>query len=48
MYRGGYADVWEGECKGLRVAVKVLRVYSKSDFDQVIHVGLHPPKVCVG
>ena len=38
-YRGGYADVWMGEYQGLQVAVKVLRVYSTSDFNKIINVG---------
>lgn len=38
-YRGGYADVWLGEHQGLQVAVKVLRVYSTSDFNKIINVG---------
>ena len=38
-YRGGYADVWMGEHQGLQVAVKVLRVYSTSDFNKIINVG---------
>ena len=37
-YRGGYADVWMGDHRGLRVAAKVLRVYSTSDFDRVTRV----------
>ncbi|KAF9644930.1 kinase-like protein, partial [Thelephora ganbajun] len=35
LYRGGYADVWKGEHQGRDVAVKVLRVYSTSDFDKI-------------
>ena len=38
-YRGGYADVWKGDYQGLHVAVKVLRVYSTSDFDKIKKVG---------
>ena len=38
LYRGGYADVWKGEHGGRRVAVKVLRVYSTSDFDKITSV----------
>ena len=41
LYRGGYADVWKGEHQGCHVAVKVLRVYSTSDFDKVTTVGSH-------
>jgi hypothetical protein len=39
LYRGGYADVWKGEHQGRSVAVKVLRVYSTSDFDKITSVG---------
>ena len=39
LYRGGYADVWKGEHRGRHVAVKVLRVYSTSDFDKITSVG---------
>ena len=39
LYRGGYADVWKGEHQGRHVAVKVLRVYSTSDFDKIMNVG---------
>ena len=38
LYRGGYADVWKGEHRGRHVAVKVLRVYSTSDFDKITSV----------
>ena len=38
LYRGGYADVWKGEHQGRHVAVKVLRVYSTSDFDKITSV----------
>ena len=41
LYRGGYADVWKGEQKGLHVAVKVLRASSSSDFDKIAKVGSH-------
>ena len=34
QYRGGYADVWKGECLGRPVTAKVIRVYSTSDFDK--------------
>ena len=40
-YRGGYADVWKGRYQGCYVAVKVLRVYSTSDFDKIKRVGSH-------
>ncbi|KAF9646796.1 kinase-like protein, partial [Thelephora ganbajun] len=33
---GGYADVWKGEHQGCHVAVKVLRVYSTSDFAKIM------------
>ena len=36
---GGYADVWMGDFQGRRVAAKVPRVYSTSDFDQLRRVG---------
>jgi hypothetical protein len=39
LYRGGYADVWKGEHQGRSVAVKVLRIYSTSDFDKITRVG---------
>ena len=39
MYRGGFADVWKGEHQGRQVAVKVLRVYSTSDFEKITGVG---------
>jgi len=38
QYRGGYADVWMGYYQGRRVAAKVLRVYSTSDFNKVRRV----------
>ena len=39
---GGYADVWVGEYQGRKVAVKVLRVYSTSDFNKITSVSHHP------
>jgi len=39
LYCGGFADVWKGEHQGRPVAVKVLRVYSTSDFDKIARVG---------
>ena len=39
LYRGGFADVWKGEYRGRHVAVKVLRVYSTSDFVKIASVG---------
>jgi len=41
LYRGGFADVWEGEYQGHQVAVKVPRVYSASDFDKTTKVFHH-------
>ena len=41
LYHGGYADVWKGESQGHQVAVKVLRVYSTSDFEKITNVGFH-------
>ena len=38
-YRGGFADVWKAEHCGRDVAVKVLRVYSSSDFQKITGVG---------
>jgi len=46
LYRGGYADVWKGEHRGRHVAVKVLRVYSTSDFDKITSVSFSV--CCVG
>ena len=40
MYRGGFADVWKGEHLGRHFAVKVLRVYSNSDIDEIAGVSL--------
>ena len=39
LYNGGYAEVWKGSHQGLEVAVKVLKVYLTSDFDEVTRVG---------
>ena len=39
LYRGGYADVWKGECSGREVAVKVIRLYSTDVLRKVINVG---------
>ena len=41
LYCGGFGDVWKGEYQGRHVAVKVLRVYSTSDFFKVTSVGPH-------
>ncbi|KAF9646800.1 kinase-like protein [Thelephora ganbajun] len=38
LYQGGCADVWKGEHQGRRVAVKVLRVYAISNFDEITKV----------
>ena len=35
QYRGGYADVWKGECQGRPVAAKVIRIYSTSNFYKI-------------
>ena len=39
LYKGGFADVWMGESQGRKVAVKVLRVCSTSNFDKITGVG---------
>ena len=39
LYRGGYADVWKGECSGRDVAIKVIRLYSKDVLQKVVNVG---------
>jgi hypothetical protein len=39
LYKGGFADVWMGEYQGRKVAVKVLRVCSTSNFDKITGVG---------
>ena len=39
LYRGGYADVWKGECRGRDVAVKVVKTYQSSDLQGMIGVG---------
>ena len=38
-HQGGFSDVWKGEYEGVEVAVKVLRVYPKSDFVKIKRVG---------
>ena len=43
LYCGGYADVWKGEYQGRSVAVKVLRVYSTSDFKEIASVSYERP-----
>jgi len=42
LYRGGFADVWKGQCEGKEVAVKVLRISSLVDPDQMRRVGGTP------
>jgi len=42
LYSGGYADVWMGAHQGHDVAVKVLKVYSTSDFNKITSVSYHP------
>ena len=39
LYRGGYADVWEGEYQARKVAVKVLTVCMTSNLDKITRVG---------
>ena len=34
-FPGGFADVWKGHHDGREVALKVLRVFSTSDFEQI-------------
>ncbi|KAF9642057.1 kinase-like protein, partial [Thelephora ganbajun] len=34
-YPGGFADVWKGQHNGLNVAVKVLKVYTKDNFEKI-------------
>ena len=36
--RGGFADVWKGEYRGLEVGVKVLRTSTKSDLEKIARV----------
>ena len=38
LFRGGYADVWKGEHCGRDVAVKVIRIYSRSDLQKITGV----------
>ena len=38
LYKGGFADVWKGECRGREVAVKVIRAYSRSDLRKITKV----------
>ena len=39
QFRGGFADVWRANYEGKEVAVKVLRVYTTSDFYKITKVG---------
>ena len=39
QYSGGYADVWMGEHRGRKVAVKVLRINMRSNLDKMTAVG---------
>ena len=36
--RGGFADVWKGQYQGQPIAIKVTRVYQKSDPDKIRRV----------
>ena len=36
--RGGFADVWKGEYRGLEVAVKALRTSTMSDLQKITRV----------
>jgi hypothetical protein len=45
--RGGFADVWKGQHDGREVAVKVLRVYFTSDFEQIRRVSCPQLVVCI-
>jgi hypothetical protein len=38
QYHGGFGDVWEGQYGDLKVAAKVLRVYTTSDFARIRRV----------
>ena len=39
LYSGGYSDVWMGEHRGCKVAVKVLRLYTTSNLGKITTVG---------
>ena len=39
LYRGGFADVWEGQHDGRDVAVKGLRISSRDDYKRIRKVG---------
>ena len=47
-YRGGFAEVWKGEHKGVEVAVKVLKVFMTSDLTKIMKVGFPVVSKCVG
>lgn len=36
--RGGFADVWQGTYREMRVAIKELRVHEKDDFTKIYRV----------
>jgi len=38
LYRGRFADVWVGEYRHRKVAVRVLRTYSMSDLSKIFKV----------
>jgi len=39
LYRGRFTELWEGEHLERKVAIKVLKGYSASDFDKITRVG---------
>ena len=47
LRNGGFADVWMGQHNGREVAVKVLRVYLTSDFEQIRKVGRSLLALCI-
>jgi hypothetical protein len=36
---GGYGDIWKGLLSGQEIAVKILRVFRKSEKDMLLKVG---------
>ena len=38
---GSYGDVWKAKFEGKDIAVKVLKVYQKSDIDKLLRVSTH-------
>ena len=46
LRNGGFADVWKCPYDGKEVAVKVLKVYQTSNFEQIRRVGCSRP-VCI-